>query len=110
METTISETTQQYIETTADNPLATAVTDITNGIEIFFYDVSEYNNNSATFWDSVSRFANNIIHSVASCKQYFVWVHDIANSAYNSDYMPSVIGTMCSIALFFLLLNFIRNR
>ena len=96
--------------TTAVSDNVPALTDVTNGIEVFFYDVSQYNNNSATFWNSVSRFCNNIIQSVKSCEKYFSWVHDVADQLYNSGTFPVIFGTMISIALFFLLLDFIRNR
>ena len=44
------------METTSENQL-TALTDVvTNGIDIFFYDVAEANQNQATWWNSVSNF------------------------------------------------------
>ena len=52
-----------------------AVTEaVTNAVEVFMYDVSQYNNNSAGFFDSVAKYANNIIHSIKSFESYFVWI------------------------------------
>ena len=56
------------METTAistDITQLPALTDVTNGIEVFMYDVVQYNDNSATFFDSVARYANNIIDAIA---------------------------------------------
>ena len=52
------------METTAVTQLP-ALTE-TNGIEVFFYDVAQANSNQATFFDSVARYANNIIDAIAS--------------------------------------------
>ena len=87
-----------------------ALTDVTNGIEVFMNDVAQYNGNSATFFDSVARYANNIIDAIASTGKYFVWVHDIADTLYNSDDFPIWFCSAAGVSLFFLLLNFIRNR
>lgn len=93
--------------TTAQLPM---LTDVTNGIEVFFYDVAQANSNQATFFDSVARYANNIIDAIASTGKYFVWVHDIADVLYNSEYFPIWFCSAAGVSLFFLLLNFIRNR
>lgn len=89
---------------------APALTDVTNGIDVFFYDVSQANSNQANFFDSVAKFANNIIDAIVSTGKYFVWVHDIADTLYNSDYFPIWFCSAAGVSLFFLLLNFIRNR
>lgn len=86
-----------------------ALTDVTNGIEVFFYDVAQSNDNQATFFDSVARYANNIIDAIASCEKYFVWIHDIADTVYNSSEFPVWFGSALGVGLFFLLLNFIRR-
>lgn len=98
------------IVTTAVSDDLPALTDVTNGIQIFFYDVSQYNGNSARWWDSVSRYCNNVINSIKSCEKYFSWIHDVADNLYNSETFPVIFGSMISIALFFLLIDFIRNR
>ena len=69
-----------------------ALTDTTNGIEVFFYDVAQANENQATFFDSVARYANNIIDAIASTEKYFEWVSDVANEIYNSNTFP-----VCSV-------------
>lgn len=94
------------METTIAAP---AVTDVTNGIEVFFYDVAQANGNQATFFDSVARYVNNIIDSIASCQKYFVWIHDIADTVYNSSEFPVWFGSALGVGLFFLLFNFIRR-
>ena len=82
----------------------------TNGIEVFMYDVAQANSNQATFFDSVARYANNIIDAISSTGKYFVWVHDIADSIYNDQLFPLWLGSAVGMSLFFLLLNFFRNR
>lgn len=94
------------METTIAVP---AVTEVTNGIEVFFYDVAQANGNQATFFDSVARYANNIIDAIASCEKYFLWIHDIADTVYNSTEFPVWFGSALGVGLFFLLLNFIRR-
>lgn len=94
------------METTIQAP---ALTDVTNGIEVFFYDVAQANDNQATFFDSVANYANNIIDAIASCQKYFVWIHDIADTVYNSSEFPVWFGSAVGVGLFFLLLNFIRR-
>lgn len=87
-----------------------ALTDVTNGLEVFMHDVAQANGNQATFFDSVARYANNIIDAISSTGKYFVWIHDIADTLYNSDYFPIWFCSAAGVSLFFLLLNFIRNR
>lgn len=99
METTIA--------TTVDT-LLPAVTDI-NGIEVFFYDVSQYNSNSANFFDSVAKLANTVIDAVLSCEKYFVWLNDIADTVYNSSDYPAWFGSALGLGMFFLVYRFIRN-
>lgn len=86
-----------------------ALTDVTNGLDVFFYDVAESNGHQANFFDSVAKYANNIIDSIASCQKYFVWIHDIADTVYNSSEFPVWFGSALGVGLFFLLLNFIRR-
>lgn len=97
------------METTFTQQLP-ALTDVTNGLEVFMNDVADANVNQAGFFDSVARYANNIIDAIASTGKYFVWVHDIADTLYNSDYFPIWFCSAAGVSLFFLLLNFIRNR
>lgn len=98
------------METTTITQQLPALTDVTNGIEVFMNDIADANCNQATFFDSVARYANNIIDAIASTGKYFVWVHDIADTLYNSDNFPIWFCSAAGVSLFFLLLNFIRNR
>lgn len=86
-----------------------ALTDVTNCLDVFFYDVAEANAHQANFFDSVAKYANNIIDAIASCEKYFVWIHDIADTVYNSSEFPVWFGSALGVGLFFLLLNFIRR-
>lgn len=81
----------------------------TNGIEVFFYDVSQYNGNSANFFDSVAKLANTVIDAIMSCEKYFVWLNDIADTVYNSSDFPTWFGSAVGVGMFFLLYRFIRN-
>lgn len=98
------------METTAVTQLPMLTETGTNAIEVFMYDVAEANDYQAGFFNSVAKFANNIIDAIASTEKYFVWVHDIADSVYNGDNFPVWFGSAIGMCLFFLLLNFIRNR
>lgn len=98
------------METTTITQQLPALTDVTNGLEVFMNDVADANANQATFFDSVARYANNIIDAIASTGKYFLWVHDIADTLYNSEYFPLWFCSAAGVSLFFLLLNFIRNR
>lgn len=98
------------METTTISQQLPAFTDVTNGLEVFMNDVAQFNGNQASFFDSVARYANNIIDAIASTGKYFVWVHDIADTLYNSDNFPIWFCSAAGVSLFFLLLNFIRNR
>lgn len=98
------------METTAISQLPALTETGTNAIEVFMYDVAQANSNQATFFDSVARYVNNIIDAIASTGKYFVWVHDIADAIYNNDNFPLWFGSTIGMCLFFLLLNFIRNR
>lgn len=95
------------METTQALP---ALTDVTNGIEVFFYDVAQANEHQATFFDSVARYANNIIDSIASTEKYFAWVNDVANEIYNSNAFPVWFGSAVGLGVFFLIVNFVRGR
>lgn len=96
------------METTAISQLP-AVTD-TNGIEVFFYDVAQANSNQADFFDSVAKYANNIISAIASTEKYFSWINDVANDIYNSNAFPVWFGSAIGLGMFFLVVNFIRGR
>lgn len=99
------------METTAISHEFPAVTEmVTNGVEVFFYDVTQYNGNASKFFDSIAKYANNIIIAIKSTQKYFAWIHDVADALYNSGYLPDVFGVCISISLFFLLLNFIRGK
>lgn len=98
------------MDTTTITQQLPALTNVTNGIEVFMNDIADANGNQATFFDSVARYANNIIDAIASTGKYFVWVHDIADTLYNSDNFPIWFCSAAGVSLFFLLLNFIRNR
>lgn len=95
------------METTQALP---ALTDTTQGIEVFFYDVAQANQNQATFFDSVARYANNIINAIASTEKYFTWINDVANEIYNSNSFPVWFGSAIGLGLFFLVVNFVRGR
>lgn len=96
------------MDTTAISQLP-AVTE-TNGIEVFFYDVAQANSNQATFFDSVAKYANNIINAIASTEKYFTWINDVANEIYNSNTFPVWFGSAVGLGTFFLVVNFIRGR
>lgn len=98
------------METTAVSQLPMLTETGTNAIEVFMYDVGQANSNQATFFDSVARYANNIIDAIASTGKYFVWLDDIANAIYNNNNFPLWFGSALGMAMFFTLLNFIRNR
>ena len=100
------------METTAVTqlPAVTDVTDVTNGIEVFFYDVVQYNGNAATFFDSCAKYVNNIIHALKSTQKYFVWIHDIADTIYNSGQLPAVFGSAIAVTITLMLIDFFRGR
>lgn len=96
------------METTAVTyPIVTAVTE--NGLEVFMNDVAEYNGNSATFLDSVSRFANNIIDMVKSCFSYLEYVAGVANQLVTVETLPACVGIEMAIGVFSIWFWFIRN-
>lgn len=95
------------METTQALPV---LTDVTNGIEVFFYDVAQANGHQATFFDSVARYANNIIDSIASTEKYFTWINDVATEIYNSNNFPVWFGSAVGVGVFFLIVNFVRGR
>lgn len=95
------------METTQALP---AVTEVTNGLEVFFYDVAQANGHQATFFDSIARYANNIIDAIASTEKYFTWINDVANEIYNSGSFPVWFGSAIGVGIFFLVVNFIRGR
>lgn len=81
-----------------------------NGMDIFFYDVSQANQNQATWWNSVSEHFNNIIDAVKSCGAYMAHVVQVASVFISENTMPIVLGEALAISLFFLWLDFIRGR
>lgn len=87
-----------------------SVTDVTNSIEVFMYDVVEYNGHQATFWNSVSKFANNIIDSVKSAFDYCIYITDAFAVMVMEHPFPACVVSVVSISLFFLILDFARNR
>lgn len=87
-----------------------SVTDVTNGIEVFMYDVVEYNSHQATFWNSVAKFANNIIDSVKSAFDYCIYITDAFAVMVMENPFPACVGTVVSLSIFFLILDFARNR
>lgn len=93
--------------TTAPVP---AVTEIATGLDGFVYDVVQYNNSQANFLDSVAKFANNIIDSVKSCYNYFTHIFSSFAAIVSENPFPACIGSVCAISLFFLMLDFARNR
>lgn len=95
------------METTQALP---ALTDVTNGIEVYMYDVAQANQNQATFFDSVAKYANNIISAIASTEKYFDWISDTANEIYNSNAFPVWFGSALGVGMFFLVVNFIRGH
>ena len=95
------------METTQAFP---ALTDVTNGIEVYMYDVAQANQNQALFFDSVAKYANNIISAIASTEKYFDWISDTANEIYNSNAFPVWFGSALGVGMFFLVVNFIRGH
>ena len=95
------------METTVTYPIVTAVTE--NGIEIFMNDVAEYNGNSATFFNSVSKFCNNIIDMVKSAFGYLEYVADVANQLVTVETLPACVGIEMAIMVFSLWFWFVRN-
>lgn len=87
-----------------------ALTDVTNGIEVYMNDVAQANQNQATFFDSVAKYANNIISAIASTEKYFTWINDVADEIYNSNAFPVWIGSAIGVGVFFLIFNFVRGR
>lgn len=83
---------------------------VTNGIEVFFYDVAEANQNQAGWWNSVSHFCNNIIDAVKSCGGYMSHIIDVADVFIQENTMPVVLCSALTISVFFLWLDFVRGR
>lgn len=98
------------METTTETQLPALTDAITNGIDIFFYDVAEANQSQATWWNSVSNFCNNIIDAVKSCGAYMSHIIDVADVFIQENTMPVVLCSAITISLFFLWLDFIRGR
>lgn len=97
------------METTAVTNLP-ALTDVTSGIDVFFYDVAEANQNQAVWWNSVSDFCNNIIDAVKSCGIYISYIIDVADVFIQENAMPIAITTGITIALTFTIIDFYRGR
>lgn len=87
-----------------------SVTDVTSGIEVFMNDVAQANQNQNAFWNSVAKFANNIIDSVKSAFDYLIYITDAFAVMVMDHPFPACIGTVVSVSLFFLILDFARNR
>lgn len=88
-----------------------AVTEyVTNGIDVFMNDVAQANQNQNAFWNSVAKFANNIIDSVKSCGDYFTYIIQVTDSLIIENKTPVFLGTMLSISLFFMILWFYRGK
>lgn len=97
------------METTAVTQLP-AITEVTHGIEVFMYDVAEANQNQATWWNSVSHFANNIIDALKSFGSYIVYILDVADVFIQENAFPIAISTGITIALTFTIVDFYRGR
>lgn len=98
------------METTTETQLPALTDAITNGIEVFMYDVAEANQNQATWWNSVSHFCNNIIDGVKACGVYMSHVIDVADVFIQENSIPVVLCSAITISLFFLWFDFIRGR
>lgn len=98
------------VTTTYETQLPALTDAITNGIEVFMYDVAEANQNQAGWWNSVAHFCNNIIDSVKSCGAYMSHIIDVADTFIQENTMPVVLCSAITISLFFLWLDFIRGR
>lgn len=98
------------METTIAETQLPALTDVTQGIEVFMYDVAEANQNQATWWNSVSHFFNNIIDSVKSVQIYIDYIIEVTDVFIRENTMPVVLGSALSISMFFLWLNWYRGR
>lgn len=98
------------METTTQLPAVTQITDVTNAIDVFFYDVAQSNSNQAVWWNSVSKFFNNIIDAVKSGGSYFLYVIDISDAFITENYLPVCVGSAISIALFFMIVDYYRGR
>lgn len=96
-------------ETTYETQLP-ALTDVTNGIEVFMYDVAQANENQNAWWNSVSKYCNNIIDSVRSCGSYISYVIDLADTFIQNNTIPVFIGSAVGIGVFFMWLDFYRKR
>lgn len=80
------------------------------GIDGYVHDVVQYNTNSADFFDSAAKFANNIIDSVSSAFKYLTHISVSFATMLLDNPFPSCIGTAIGVSLFFLYLDFARNR
>ena len=87
-----------------------ALTDVTQGIEVFMYDIAQSNQNQASWWNSVSHFCNNIIDAIKSTGEYFIYIFNLADGFIVENKTPVCIGVALSISIWFLWLDFIRNR
>lgn len=97
------------METTSVTQLP-AITEVTQGIEVFFYDVAEAQQNQATWWNSVSHFCNNIIDSVKSFGSYIVYILDVSDVFIQENAFPVALSTGIAIALTFVIVDFYRGR
>lgn len=97
------------METTAVTELP-ALTDVTQGIEVWMYDVAQSNQNQAGWWNSVSHFCNNIIDAVKSFGGYIVYILDVADVFIQENAFPIALSTGITIALAFTIVDFYRGR
>ena len=51
-----------------------AVTTAVTGIDTFFYDVSQYENETSGFFSSISEAVNVVITAIQNCFKYFQFV------------------------------------
>lgn len=95
-----------------ENPIVTTVTTAVteNGIDTFFYDVSQSNANQATWWNSVSNYCNNIIDSIKACAAYISYITDIAAVFISENTFPICLSFALTCSIFFLWFDFVRGR
>lgn len=98
------------METTVETQLPALTDAVTNGIEVFMYDVAESNQNQAAWWNSVSHFFNNIIDAGKSCGAYMSHIIDVADVFIQENTFPIVLAQGLAISMFFLWFHFVRGR
>ena len=96
-----------YTSTVTQYP---ALTDVTQGIEVFLYDVAEANQNQNGWWNSVSKFCNNIIDAVRSCGDYISYIIDVADVYIQENTIPVFVGSAVAIGVTIMIIDFYRGR